>query len=56
MLLNENPLEDISNTRTIHSVILNGRVLDRAILDEMLEAVKEANNNSRTKDISEYLD
>ena len=55
VLLEKNPLEDISNTRTINSVILNGRILDRNTLDEMLQSVKEANNNSRTNDISTYL-
>lgn len=55
VLLDKNPLENISNTRAINSVILNGRVLDREILDQMLEAVKEANNRSRTKNISEFL-
>ncbi|MCW8857957.1 MAG: amidohydrolase family protein, partial [Kangiella sp.] len=47
VILNKNPLSDIENTRTIDTVILNGRVFDRSQLDAMLEAVKEANANSR---------
>ena len=52
LLLNENPLDDITNTQSIDSVILNGKVLDRNLLDDMLQAVKVANDNSRTIDIS----
>ncbi len=55
VLLDKNPLEDISNTQTIHTVIVNGRVLDRALLDEMLAAVKSANDASRKKDISKFV-
>jgi imidazolonepropionase-like amidohydrolase len=36
VLLNGNPLEAISNTRKILAVILDGRVLDRTDLDELL--------------------
>jgi imidazolonepropionase-like amidohydrolase len=35
-LLDANPLEDIRNTRAIHAVILNGRVMERAELDALL--------------------
>lgn len=54
VLLEANPLIDIVNTRKIHTVLMNGRVLDRAILDLMLESVKNVNNSSRKKDISQY--
>ena len=37
VLLDANPLEDISNTQKIHAVIVHGRFLDRAELDRMLE-------------------
>jgi len=37
VLLRDNPLEDIRNAQSIETVILRGRVLDRARLDEMLE-------------------
>jgi len=36
VLLGRNPLEDISATRAIDTVILRGRVHDRAALDAML--------------------
>jgi len=54
VLLDKNPLEDIKNTRAINSVILKGQLLDRKLLDEMLESVKVANDVSRTVDISSY--
>jgi len=44
-ILNENPLEDIKATRSIQSVILKGKYLDRAALDQLLtEAEKKASN------------
>lgn len=55
LLLDQNPMEDIRNTRTINTVILNGRVLDRDMLDRMLAAVRQANDSSRREDISAYL-
>jgi len=55
VLLDKNPLSDISNTKTINSVFLNGKLLDRALLDQMLAAVRVANNSSRKEDISAYL-
>lgn len=48
VLLKGNPLEDIANTKLIDAVILGGRVLEREKLDAMLEAVKAANDASRT--------
>ena len=55
VLLNKNPLANIENTRAIDTVILNGRVFGRAQLDAMLQAVKQANNNSRKVNIEQYL-
>lgn len=40
MLLEANPLEDIRNTQRIRAVVLNGRLLDRDALDEMLDEVE----------------
>lgn len=40
VLLNANPLEDISNTRTIDTVVANGRVFRRSDLDELLRGVE----------------
>lgn len=37
LLLDANPLDDITNTRQIRGVVLNGRYLDRAALDALLE-------------------
>jgi imidazolonepropionase-like amidohydrolase len=39
VLLDANPLEDIRNTRKIAAVVLNGRLLDRAELDQILSQV-----------------
>ena len=36
VLLDANPLDDISNTQKIHAVVVNGRLLDRAMLDNLL--------------------
>ena len=37
VLLGANPLEDISNTRSIEAVVFQGHLLDRPRLDRMLE-------------------
>jgi hypothetical protein len=55
VLLNEDPLENISNTRAIEAVISSGQLLDRATLDSMLQSVKDANNRSRKRLIDEFL-
>lgn len=55
VLLDKNPLSDINNTRTINTVILNGRLLDRALLNNILASVKGANNSSRKIDINQWL-
>jgi imidazolonepropionase-like amidohydrolase len=39
VLLDANPLDDIKNTRKIAAVVLNGRLLDRAELDQILDQV-----------------
>jgi tetratricopeptide (TPR) repeat protein len=39
VLLNDNPLEDIGNTRKIEAVVAAGRLFTRASLDEMLSKV-----------------
>lgn len=54
VLLDKNPLEDIAHTKAINTVIKDGKVYDRALLDEMLAAVKQANDASRKVDVSEY--
>jgi imidazolonepropionase-like amidohydrolase len=40
ILLTADPLADISNTEKIDSVVLNGRLLDRAQLDQMLREAR----------------
>ena len=42
VLLDANPLDDISNTQTIRAVIVNGRYLSRETLDAMLAGVQAA--------------
>jgi imidazolonepropionase-like amidohydrolase len=55
VLLDKNPLEDITNTRSINAVIANGKFLDRAVLDEILQSVKAANNRSRKINIDAFI-
>jgi imidazolonepropionase-like amidohydrolase len=40
VLLDRNPLQDIRATRSIHAVILRGKLYDRAALDKMLAETK----------------
>jgi len=40
----------------IETVILNGKVFNRNQLDAILHAVKEANDRSRNKEISSFID
>jgi len=42
VLLDANPLEDITNTRKIRAVVLAGRYFGRDDLDRMLAGVKRA--------------
>ena len=42
VLLSANPLDDISNTKSIWAVVQDGRYLNRAALDSMLLGAKEA--------------
>ena len=48
VLLDANPLDDIRNTRRIHAVIINGRLLEKKTLDKMLEQVEAAAKNRNT--------
>jgi imidazolonepropionase-like amidohydrolase len=45
VLLNDNPLVDIRNTRKIFGVILNGQHLDREKLNEMLTQIEVSAKN-----------
>lgn len=42
MLLEVNPLEDISNTQRIAAVVTRGRFFDREALDELLAGAERA--------------
>ena len=44
VVLNENPLEDISNISSIDGLLLKGKYLDRGKLDEILDHAKTAAN------------
>ena len=41
VLLERNPLEDIRATRSIHAVVLRGKLYDRAALDQMLAETRQ---------------
>ncbi|WP_299675848.1 amidohydrolase family protein [uncultured Tenacibaculum sp.] len=55
VLLNKNPLENIRNSQSIEAVITNGKYLNRLALNNILKAVKNANNRSRKINIDKYL-
>ncbi len=48
ILLNANPLLDISNTQRIHGVLFNGRFLDRSDLDGLLEFASQQAGSLRS--------
>jgi cytosine/adenosine deaminase-related metal-dependent hydrolase len=54
LLLSANPLDDIGHTRMIDAVVRNGALYDRARLDDMLDAVMQANAESRRFDLSRF--
>ena len=54
VLLDKNPLINIANSKSIDTVIANGKVFHRKTLDAMLAAVKQANDRSRSVEIDEY--
>ena len=47
VLLNDNPLHDITNTQKIDTVILAGKVLDKAKITSILNSVREAYNTTQ---------
>lgn len=49
ILLNENPLEDISNTQKISDVFVNGKWINRSKIDSMLLDVEKWNNANKEK-------
>jgi imidazolonepropionase-like amidohydrolase len=46
VILNQNPLSDISHTKGINAVVLNGELFDRAQLDQMLNDAKAVDPTS----------
>ena len=46
VLLEANPLENISNTKRINAVIVNGRLIPKVSLDKMLMDVERAANKN----------
>jgi hypothetical protein len=54
VLLRDDPLADIRNSRSIEMVIRGGRLFDRNTLDSMLAAVRRAHAESREFDLSRY--
>ncbi len=42
ILLDANPLEDISNTRKLTAVVFNGHLLDRNALEKLLSEIEAA--------------
>ena len=49
VILDANPLDDINNTTKIRAVIVNGRYVDRALLDTLLAAAERAASPDRTR-------
>jgi hypothetical protein len=47
VVLDANPLEDISNTQRIHAVVLDGRYFNRTALDSMLVTAEELARGER---------
>jgi imidazolonepropionase-like amidohydrolase len=46
VLLDANPLDDIRNTQKISAVIVNGRLLNRTVLDGLLAQAEETAKSS----------
>lgn len=55
VILDKNPLLDIKNTRSINAVIVNGKLMTREVLDDILSEIKNANNSAREISIEQYL-
>jgi imidazolonepropionase-like amidohydrolase len=49
VLLDANPLEEISNTQSIHAVVLNGRLLPKVLLQNMLTLVEADANKPKPR-------
>jgi len=56
ILLKNNPLENINNTRSVESVISNGRLIDKKNINKILDLIKKANNKSRKISINKFIE
>jgi cytosine/adenosine deaminase-related metal-dependent hydrolase len=56
VLLDANPLQDISNTQRIHAVVVNGRLLDGAALDALLAQAEATANQPPLPDDVNVID
>lgn len=55
ILLTKNPLENISNTKTIEYVFFDKYKIDKIQIKNILKAIEDANNQNRNVKIDEYL-
>jgi len=55
VLLSKNPLEDIKNTKTIEYVFFNKYVIDKVQINDILQAIENANNKNRSIEIDEFI-
>lgn len=55
VLLTKNPLENIKNTKTIEYVFFDHYVINKNQIRTILKAIEDANNESRTIKIDEFL-
>jgi imidazolonepropionase-like amidohydrolase len=49
VVLDANPLDNISNTQRIHAVIINGRLIAKEQLDALLSEIEKANRESSAR-------
>jgi len=56
VLLDANPLQDISNTQRIYAVVVNGRLLDRTALDVLLAQAEATANQPPLPDDVNVID
>ncbi|MDQ6471933.1 amidohydrolase family protein [Flavobacterium sp. LHD-80] len=55
VLLTKNPLENISNSKTIEYVFFDKYRIDKIQIENILKAIKDANDQNRKINIDEYL-
>jgi hypothetical protein len=55
VLLAENPLDDIKNTKTIEYVFFDNHMIDKSQIRTILKAIEDANNKNRNTEIDEFI-